>query len=53
MAWTLTSHVYREDGESITDVVPFTEVEFGPFDSAADVLATIARHLETVAAQLG
>lgn len=41
-AWTLTQHVYQEDGDDIRDVVPFTEVGFGPFDGPEDVLAVVS-----------
>lgn len=37
LAWSLHLHHYRETGELIEDVGPFTVVEFGPFDDAHDV----------------
>lgn len=36
-AWTLTHHVYEEDGESFRDLVPYHAVELGPFDDLDDV----------------
>lgn len=46
-AWTLNAHAYLEDGASITDVVPFTTIAFGPFDGPADVSAVaVERFLE-------
>lgn len=41
MAWEMSHHVYSEAGESISDVVPYTPVGFGPFDSTQDVLTAM------------
>jgi hypothetical protein len=45
-AWSLSTHSYLEAGQSITDVAPYTEVHFGPFDSLTDVVAVAARALD-------
>jgi hypothetical protein len=45
-AWTVTHHVYEEDGDQFNDVVAFTQTELGPFDGPADVLALTARLLD-------
>ena len=44
-AWTLTTHVYTEDGDTIRDVGPCTVVRFGPFDDWLDVQSTAVRAL--------
>lgn len=46
-AWTLNQHMYLEDGDAIRDVVPFTAVEFGPFDGADDVIEAFASFLRS------
>lgn len=52
MAWSLSAHVYLEDGDRISDVVPFTAVNFGPFDGAEDVTSEACRRLAAHVAEL-
>ena len=42
-AWTLTHHVYLADGDTTSDVAPYTRVEFGPFDDLSDVLVALSK----------
>lgn len=41
--WTLSHHVYRVLGDTITDVAPYTVEHFGPFDNWLDVQSAAVR----------
>ena len=53
-AWTLATHVLSEQGEAaISDVVPYTEVRFGPFDDWEVVAAAAESALATALEVIG
>lgn len=44
-AFTARVHMYQEDGEHVTDLLPMTEMEFGPFDAWADIVAWVEQRM--------
>lgn len=45
-AFTARVHMYREDGVDVEDLLPMVEMEFGPFDSWAEIVDWVEHRLD-------